>query len=121
MLVARAGTASGSRVGRVVSSPLVRAATTAEIVRARVCAPEVEVELRDELAAEDPPAFDLVRELAAGAADVLLVGHQPSAEVLVRHLCNGGRGLRAMRTATIATMRWDGRAWELEGVIDPHG
>jgi phosphohistidine phosphatase len=107
-------------VARILSSPLRRAIETAEIVRGELSPPPGPPELRDDLAADEPPAFDLVRELTAVGADAILVGHQPSAEVLVRHLCRGAAGLRAMRTATIAAMRWDGTTWSLADVIDPH-
>ena len=120
--VARTAGQGGSHghapIGRVISSPLVRAVETAEIVLAEACGQQVSVELRDELAAEEPPTFALATELAEIGSDALLVGHQPAAEVLVRHLCGGAAGLRAMRTATIAACRWDGRAWALDSVIE---
>lgn len=107
-------------IGRILASPLVRARETAEIARAHLGLQELDIALVEDLAADEAPAMALVAGLKDGTGDVLLVGHQPASEVLVRSLCQGAPGLRAMRTATIAAMEWTGRGWALGEVIDAH-
>ncbi|MEJ7728518.1 MAG: phosphohistidine phosphatase SixA [Polyangiaceae bacterium] len=109
-----------SPIARILSSPLVRARETAEIARAHLGLQELDIALVEELAADEAPAMSLVAGLKDGEGDALMVGHQPAAEVLVRSLCQGAPGLRAMRTATIAAMEWTGRGWVLGAVIDAH-
>ncbi len=46
----------------------------------------VEVELHDDLAADEPLPLALVRTLAGEGTDALLVGHQPAVEELVQRL-----------------------------------
>jgi phosphohistidine phosphatase len=112
--------AGGSPITRILSSPLVRARETAEIARAHLGLQELDIALVEDLAADEPPAMAVVAGLKDGEGDALLVGHQPAAELLVRSLCQGAPGLRAMRTATIAAMEWSGRGWVLGAVIDAH-
>ncbi len=66
----------------MLASPLRRARETAESVAVELSVPAriLEVELHDDLAADMGLPLDLVRELAAGSADALLVGHQPAVE-----------------------------------------
>jgi phosphohistidine phosphatase len=118
----------GSRVARVLSSPRVRAAQTAEIVRRLAGPPGGAIELRDELAEEDPP-LDLVHEVATAGADALLVGHQPTVELLVRSLVPAGldasRGsplAPGFSTAMIAVLTPRGalgQGYQLDQVLDP--
>ena len=114
------GAARSEPLATILSSPLARAVETAEIVLGETGAPRTQVALREELAAEEPPAFELFSELARAGIDALVVGHQPTAEIAIRSLCKGAPGLRAVRTATIAAMRWDGHRWSLASVIDPY-
>jgi phosphohistidine phosphatase len=108
---------------RILASPLTRAQQTAEIVRKVAGAPGVQVEARSELAAE-MPATELALEMARGDLDVLLVGHQPTVEMLVKGLAAvepGDRSLQAgFRTAMIVALRpADAGPWRIEHVIDP--
>src|SRR5689334_8019806 len=74
---------------RVIASPLVRALETAEIVRSVAADANVVVEARRELAAETPAAA-LASEVLERGLDAILVGHQPTAELLVQVLASGG-------------------------------
>jgi phosphohistidine phosphatase len=70
---------------RILSSPLLRAMQTAEIVR-DVTGVGQDVEIREELAPSEGAA-GLVRELArAGELSVLLVSHAPDVSILVQLL-----------------------------------
>jgi phosphohistidine phosphatase len=93
--VARALHEGGEGPHRIITSPLVRALQTAEIVAALVKLADQggTVEVRRELSpGGDAPG--LVRELLeAGAKRVMLVGHEPDLADLAAHLA--GRDFRA--------------------------
>jgi phosphohistidine phosphatase len=98
---------SGSGIVRVLSSPLQRARETADLARSVVC-PHGVVDLRKELLPVDAPPITLVRELVALGGDSLLVGHQPSVELLVQELADE-EGRKALplgfRTAMIVGLQ----------------
>jgi phosphohistidine phosphatase len=101
------GRRSGSGIVRVVSSPLQRARETADLMRAVVC-PHGVVDLRRELLPDDAPPLTVVRELLALGGDTLLVGHQPSVELLVQALVDdAGRAALpfGFRTAMIVGLQ----------------
>jgi phosphohistidine phosphatase len=101
------GRRSGSGIVRVLSSPLQRARETADLVRSVVC-PHGVVDLRKELLPVDAPPLTLVREVLELGGDSLLVGHQPSVELLVDALVEE-EGRRALpfgfRTAMIVGLQ----------------
>lgn len=71
----------------ILTSPLVRAVQTAEIVHA-TCSVEAPLETRRELSMGGR-GLDLVKELAAeGTKRVMLVGHQPDLSDLVSDVAN---------------------------------
>jgi phosphohistidine phosphatase len=83
--VARALVQRNEVPARIVSSPLVRAMQTAEIIRG-VTGLGGDVEIREELAPSEG-AMGLVRELVReGAASVLFVSHAPDVSILVQGL-----------------------------------
>lgn len=94
-----------SGIVRIVSSPLVRARETAEIMRGVVC-PLGRVDVRRELLPEDTAPTMLVSEMVALGGDSLMVGHQPSLERLMDVLVEGGAELlpRGFRTAMIVAL-----------------
>ena len=107
---------------RILASPFRRAHETAEIVASAVV-PAIEVDLHEDLGADAGLPLRLVAEVTAEGADVLLVGHQPVVEALVRHLVHpvepplpGG-----FRTALVVTLSplAEGR-WHLASVLDPY-
>ncbi|APR87255.1 Phosphohistidine phosphatase SixA [Minicystis rosea] len=105
---------------RIISSPYLRAAETAEIM-ARVFgagAPD----LHDDLAGDADLPLDLVRAAQAAGDDVLLVGHQPIVEELVRVLVHPARPSfgQGFRTATIAALEHAEDRFRLATIIDPH-
>ena len=81
----------GVRLDRVVTSPLVRARQTAELLRDAL-APDVDLDVSVHLAPGGD--FDtLLRDVAAlGAERVAVVGHEPHLSGLVSHTLVGPRG-----------------------------
>jgi phosphohistidine phosphatase len=125
--------ARGGSIPRVLASPYTRARETAAVVRSILGAagdaawPEVEV--RDELGAEEGLPLRLVREVVPAGADAILVGHQPTVEELTRSLVHPARPSlpRGFRTAMIATLELlpaasssGGDRFRLLAVLDPH-
>lgn len=79
--LARDLAARGLRPARILSSPLVRARRTAEIV-----ARGAEVEIEPRLCPGGDAEAAAAEALAEGPHPVLLVGHNPDLEILVRAL-----------------------------------
>jgi phosphohistidine phosphatase len=71
-------------IEQILSSPLLRAQQTAEIVRAVLC-PQVDIETDDDLT-PDAAAYDLAVRVASQARSTLLVFHQPNIEMVARAL-----------------------------------
>ena len=98
----------GERPKRVLSSPLIRAVQTAEIVRS-ILDLEGAVQLREELA-PGGPSLELMRELVEGGAKrVLLVGHEPDVSLLTTSLLQTWS--RGFDKAMIVGLRVDRAAW----------
>ena len=110
--------AAGIRPDRLLTSPLVRARQTAELVGAALGLPPVEVPvLRCGFRFEE--AVDLLRTQPAGVQSVLLVGHQPDLGRLV-HLFSGNEVVVQPGTLvelSVAQIRRGGGT--LVGLIDP--
>jgi phosphohistidine phosphatase len=116
---ARAASAHGVRL---LTSPLLRAVQTAAIV-ATACKEPLQPEEHPELAAEQDMPLALVRALAVGGVDAILVGHQPTVQELVQELGVKGALLPGgFRTAMVVTLDVEPAAakWRLLSVIDPH-
>jgi phosphohistidine phosphatase len=78
----------GERIDRILSSPLVRARETAEIVRGALGG---KLEIREELAPSEASP-DILRDLPTRSAEhVMLVGHAPDVSILVMELLGHGR------------------------------
>jgi phosphohistidine phosphatase len=117
---------------RILSSPLVRARETAEIVRRGAARPEVVVEVDERLSSSADIPSALAYQLARGAEDALLVGHNPNIDALARELGRGAAAtLRGFRTAMIVAFeadedsnpagpRVDNPSPRLVSVVDPH-
>ncbi len=100
----------------VVSSPLVRARETAEIVH-EVCGVEAGIVFRDELASSGR-GVPLVQELlAAGKKRVMLVGHQPDLSILVADLV--GLTLEMQKAMVVSLQVREGEPASLRFVLDP--
>ena len=122
----------GSEVPRILASPLVRAQQTAQIVQAHAGRAGADVEPRDELAEGRLP-LELVRSVAAAELDVLLIGHQPTVEQLVRRLVTSATGKprpgesldalsRGFSTAMIVALEpaaGPANPWHLSAILDP--
>lgn len=78
----------------ILSSPLVRAHQTAEVLNTK-WKPKLKVHLTEHLAPEGSAKelLNLVRALPAPAEDVLLVGHEPDLSELASLLLTGGDGV----------------------------
>jgi phosphohistidine phosphatase len=110
---------------RIVTSPLVRARQTTEIVHNLAGAPGSTVEIHDSLEPRETPPLDVVEEASASGVDTLLIGHQPSVESLVRSLVRQPATAlsRGFRTAMIVALMSDpmpAGAWTVSLVLDPH-
>lgn len=107
----------------IVSSPLVRALQTAEIVAAvtKLGDRGGTVETRRELA-PGMPELDLVRELVIQKRKrVMLVGHEPDLSTLVAHLCGHvlGLGLQKAMVVGLSTKDDAATSMRLRFVLDP--
>lgn len=100
----------GTPLPRFAASPLTRAQETARIVRERVAGAPSLIETHDALA-DHEPAWELARQLVRDAVDTLVVGHQPTIEVLVRGLLADApeplRLRRGFATATLVAIHFD--------------
>jgi len=107
---------------RVVSSPRARALETATIVAdtMRLIHATGEVEVDEALDGERPIPRELVSALAAGGADTLLVGHQPSVEELCRGLLQPEPlPILGFRTAMIVALATAGARFRVDSILDP--
>jgi phosphohistidine phosphatase len=102
----------------IVTSPLVRAVQTAEIL-AEACGVG-EVQVRGELSADVASARSIeaiCRELGQGWA---LVGHNPSMAEALAHLLGYGRGAPQFRKGAVVALRMaEALPWELAWVASP--
>jgi phosphohistidine phosphatase len=116
------GRAGNSSAVRLLTSPLRRAVQTAAIVATAAGTP-LEAEEHPELAAEEEVPLALVRALAVGEVDAILVGHQPTVQELVQELGVKASSLPGgFRTAMVVTLEGEPTSgkWRLSSVIDPH-
>lgn len=102
-------------VSRVISSPLVRAVQTAEIVR-RVLGLVVEVEIREELEPSGG-SLPLVHELAASETSSLIVSHAPDVSELVAMLTE--QRAASFSAGMIVAMDVHGRTASVRFAIEP--
>ncbi len=105
----------GEVVSRVISSPLVRAVQTAEIVR-RILGIGGDLEVREELAPSGG-SLRLVHELAAAEASALVVGHAPDVSELVSMLTE--ERARSFSAGMIVAMDLRGLTASVRFVIEP--
>jgi phosphohistidine phosphatase len=105
----------GEAVSQVISSPLVRAVQTAEIVR-RVLGVESDIEIREELAPSEG-SLDLVYELSKSEVSALIVSHAPDVSDLVAMLTERRAG--SFSAGMIVAVDVSGRIASVRFVIDP--
>lgn len=113
--VARELASRSEVVSRVISSPLVRAVQTAEIVR-RILGLGSNLEIREELAPSGG-SLRLVHDLAASDTSSLIVSHAPDVSELVAMLTERGAG--SFSAGMIVAVDICGRTASLRFVIDP--
>jgi phosphohistidine phosphatase len=112
----------GSNIPRVLTSPRVRAEETAAIVAEVAAGPTLVVEPTEHLEPDGSPST-LIPGLRSQGTDVLLVGHQPDVEILVRTLA-GQATPSGFHTAMIVAMESGPDesvvgGWDVRFVIDP--
>jgi len=115
--VARELASRGEVVSRVVSSPLVRAVQTADIVR-RILGLGGELHVREELAPSGG-SLTLVHELARSEASALIVSHAPDVSELVAMLTE--RHASSFSAGMIVALDVQGRAASRVFAIEPPG
>lgn len=103
----------------IVSSPVVRALQTAEIIAA-TCDPPDGVVVRQELAPGNA-AFPLLHELAQrGAKSVMLVGHEPGLSELMMALLGEATWPKGFTKSMVASLKLDDAGVpKLRWVLDP--
>lgn len=89
---------------RILTSPLRRCIQTAEVVQ-KLLRPDVELEVRRELAPAAGASQVLAELMSARAARVLLVGHEPDLSQLVAGLLHSWS--RGFAKAMVASLRID--------------
>lgn len=100
--VGRAIRKMGIRPDVLASSPLVRAAQTAEIVSGYLGAA---VDEWEELKPEVPPAETMKALEAAGADSVMLVGHEPHLSTLISRMISDGTASVSLKKGGLACVR----------------
>lgn len=113
--VARELANRGEVVSRVVSSPLVRAVQTAEIVR-RILGLGGDSEIREELAPSGG-ILTLAHELAASEASSLVVSHAPDVSELVAMLTE--KRARFFSAGMIIALEMRGHTASVRFLIEP--
>jgi phosphohistidine phosphatase len=94
----------GSALPRIITSPLTRARQTGEIVWRLAGDPSRAIDEHEDLSTEADTPVRLAEELVATGADVLLIGHNPNVEALVRELADPSSPFPGFRTATIVAL-----------------
>jgi phosphohistidine phosphatase len=116
---ARGLKALGVRLDRIVSSPLVRARQTAEILRDTV-ASDLDLDFSKHLAPGGDYAA-LIREVAAlGVERVAVVGHEPHLSGFASHmlLAGAGRASILLKKGAAALVSFDGPAAAGAGTLE---
>jgi len=103
----------------VLTSPLVRAVQTAEVLES-VFEPDRAVIVRREIA-PGGELIDLARELASSRApDTMIVGHEPDLTIFVTALLGGGWDRSFLKSMVVCIeLESNGRAAKLRFVLDP--
>lgn len=100
---------------RVLTSPLVRAVQTAEIL---VAAFDLEAPVQAVRALVEPPSLEslaaLLRSQPAGERVVAVVGHEPTLSALINHLV-GAEAILGVRTGQAVLLDPAGSAYRLAG------
>ncbi len=104
---------SGFRPSVIISSPALRARTTAEAFGAEL---RVAVSLDPELYGASASTL-LAKAAASGALSVALVAHDPGMSVLAGRLSRDR--IEHMPTCAVATFAWDEDDWDVVDSLDP--
>jgi len=95
----------------IMSSPAVRASTTAELIAREIAYPARQIEYLDALyGAGNSTLLELVQNLPDAAQRVALVAHNPGLTEFCNALCNAGIG--NLPSCAIAAIRFDVETWQ---------
>ena len=113
----------GVRVDRIISSPALRAMTTAELIAAEIDYDPQAIEQNQQLYFEGVSAMmDIIHRLDPSLSSVMLVGHNPDITSLLNRLC--GFQVSDMPTCAVATVKlnlnndWLEAAYDTGKMID---
>lgn len=109
--------ARGMKPDRIMSSPALRALTTAELLADELGYERHDVVVVDRLYASNAAeVLALIRSLDPGPDRVMLVGHNPEFATVARRLSST---ISDMPTCAVAEFSFDTKDWSDVGGIDP--
>jgi phosphohistidine phosphatase len=101
----------------IISSPALRAVTTAELIAREIGYEQNDIVIDDRLyAASQDNLLSVVRELDKKVDCVMLCGHNPEFTDLARRLSDE---ISDMPTCAVAEFRYDTKTWEDVGDVNP--
>lgn len=108
---------SGMKPDRIVSSPALRALTTAQLIADAIGFPRQDIAIDDSIYESSPERLlAVIRGLDDKLDCVMVVGHNPEFAELAHRLAPE---ITEMPTCAVAEFRFDARAWADVGVLDP--
>jgi phosphohistidine phosphatase len=108
---------SGTKPDRIVSSPALRALTTAQLIADAIGFPRQDIAIDDSIYESSPERLlAVIRGLDHKLDCVMVVGHNPEFAELAHRLAPE---ITEMPTCAVAEFRFDARAWADVGVLDP--
>ena len=108
---------SGMKHDRIVSSPALRALTTAQLIADAIGFPRQDIAIDDSIYESSPERLlAVIRGLDDKLDCVMVVGHNPEFAELAHRLAPE---ITEMPTCAVAEFRFDARAWADVGVLDP--
>ena len=108
---------SGMKPDRIVSSPALRALTTAQLIADAIGFPRQDIAIDDSIYESSlERLLAVIRGLNDKLDCVMVVGHNPEFAELAHRLAPE---ITEMPTCAVAEFRFDARAWADVGVLDP--
>ena len=108
---------SGVKPDRLVSSPALRALTTARLIADAIGYPRQDIAIDDSIYESSPERLlAVIRGLDDKLDRVMIFGHNPEFAELAHRLAPE---ITEMPTCAVAELRFDARAWADVGVLDP--
>lgn len=111
----------GEHLPRILSSPYLRAAQTAEIMAQAIAGPQFDLNHHDELEPDEPLPLSMLRSLSEHGTDALIVGHHPMVIAMLRWLARDTAklplGLHPGMLVGVERPQRDGAPLPLEGAF----